>query len=131
VGDAPLGPFKHQRQNPVLRTTEGPLTGTASGSIVEGPGGGLWAFYTIRAGVVHKFERRIGMDRAEIDANGDLVVHGATSVPQWLPGTTPAGAATADTGWLPINGLVHTLGSTTAPNLPGRLAVDDELRTWC
>jgi hypothetical protein len=130
VGDSPLGPFTHQRHNPVLRTTEGPLTGTASGSIVAGPGGGLWAFYTIRAGVVHKFERRIGMDRAEIDANGELVVHGATAVPQWLPGNVPAGAATADTGWLPINALVHTLGSTTAANLPGRLAVDDDLRTW-
>ena len=130
VGESPLGPFVHQRHNPVLHTTEGPLTGTASGSIVAGPDGSLWAFYTIRAGVVHKFERRIGMDRAEIDTNGELVVHGATAVPQWLPGNVPAAAATADTGWLPINALVHTLGSTTAANLPGRLAVDDELRTW-
>jgi len=52
VGDSPLGPFTHQRHNPILRTTEGPLTGTASGSIVAGPDRSLWAFYTIRAGVV-------------------------------------------------------------------------------
>jgi hypothetical protein len=80
--------------------------------------------------VVHSFERRIGMDRAEIDANGELVVNGATSLPQWLPGKMPPDAKSADTGWLPINGLTHTLGSTSAPNLPGRLAVDNEMRTW-
>lgn len=115
---------------PVLRTTDGLVTGTSHGSIVAGPEDRLWAFYNVRAGVVHSFERRIGMDRAEIDANGELVVHGATSLPQWLPGKTPPDATSADTGWLPINGGVHTLGSTSGPNLPGRFAVDNEMRTW-
>ena len=130
VGSSPLGPFTPQKRNPILRTTEGLVAGTASGSIVAGPENQLWAFYTVRAGVVHKFERRIGMDRAEIDANGELVVNGATSLPQWLPGKMPSDTKSADTGWLPINGLTHTLGSTSAPNLPGRLAVDNEMRTW-
>jgi xylan 1,4-beta-xylosidase len=130
VGSSPLGSFQPQKRNPILRTTEGLLTGTACGCIVAGPENELWAIYTIRAGVVHSFERRIGMDRAEIDANGELVVHGATSLPQWLPGKMPPGTKSAATGWLPINGLTHTLGSTSAPNLPGRLAVDNEMRTW-
>lgn len=130
VASSPLGTFTPQKHNPILRTTEGLLTGTASGSIVAGPENQLWAFYTIRAGVVHSFERRIGMDRAEIDAKGELVVTGATSLPQWLPGKTTPEAKSADTGWLPINGLTHTLGSTSAPNLSGRLAVDNEMRTW-
>jgi beta-xylosidase len=34
VGSSPLGPFTPQKHNPILRTTEGLLTGTASGSIV-------------------------------------------------------------------------------------------------
>ena len=123
-------PFTPQKRNPILRTTDGLVTGTAHGCIVAGPEDQLWAFYTVRAGVVHSFERRIGMDRVEIDANGELVVHGATSLPQWLPGKTPPDAKSADTGWLPINGGVHTLGSTSAPNLPGRFAVDNEMRTW-
>ena len=89
VGSSPLGSFQPQKRNPILRTTEGLLTGTACGSIVAGPENQLWSIYTIRAGVVHKFERRIGMDRAEIDANGELVVHGATSLPQWFPGKMP------------------------------------------
>ena len=130
VGSSPLGAFTPQKRNPILRTTDGLVTGTAHGCIVAGPEDKLWAFYTVRAGVVHSFERRIGMDRAEIDANGELVVHAATSLPQWLPGKTPPDAKSASTEWLPINGGVQTLGSTSAPNLPGRFAVDNEMRTW-
>jgi len=130
VGASPLGPFRPLKRNPILRTVDGLITGSGAGSIVAGPEDQLWAFYTVRAGVVHIFERRIGMDRAEIDANGELVVHGATSIPQWLPGKTPPDAKSADRGWLPINGFVQTLGSTDAPNLPGRFAVDNEMRTW-
>jgi xylan 1,4-beta-xylosidase len=130
VGSSPLGPFTPQKRNPILRTTDGLVTGSGAGSIVAGPDDQLWAFYTIRAGVVHIFERRIGMDRAEIDANGELVVHGATSLPQWLPGKMPSDTKSADSGWLPVNGFMHTLGSTNAPNLQGRFAVDNEMRTW-
>ena len=58
----------------------GLVTGTAHGCIVAGPENRLWAFYTVRAGVAHAFERRIGMDRVEIDANGELFVPAATSL---------------------------------------------------
>jgi len=66
----------------------------------------------------------------EIDAAGELHVPGATSLPQWLPGRMPTNSATDATGWLPINGGRLTVGSTTAPNLQGRFAVDNDLRTW-
>ena len=127
---SPLGPFTPQKRNPIFRTTDGLITGTAHGCIVVGPQDKLWVFYTIRAGVVHGFERRIGMDPAEIGANGELFVPRATSLPQWLPGRAPTGIVGSNTGWLPINGGVQTIGSSNAPNLPGRLAVDNELRSW-
>jgi GH43 family beta-xylosidase len=130
TAQSPLGPFAPQQRNPIFRTTEGLVTGTAHGCIVAGPEDRLWTFCTVRAGVVHGFERRLGMDRVEVDANGDLFVPPATSLPQWLPGKIPAGQTSADTGWLPVNGGQPTFGSTSAPNLPGRLAVDNELRTW-
>lgn len=130
VAKSPLGPFAPQQRNPILRTTDGLVTGTAHGCIVAGPDEELWAFYTVRAGVVHMFERRIGMDRASIDEFGELIVHGATSLPQWLPGRVPAGAPRPSPGWLPLNGEVRTFGSSNAPNLNGRLAVDNDLRTW-
>lgn len=130
VGTSPLGPFTAQSHNPIFRTTAGLVTGTAHGSIVKGPGDRWWVFYTVAAGVAHGFERRLGMDVVEFDARGELTVPRATSTPQWLPGQGPGGSGPADTGWLPLNGGVQTLGSSTAPNLSGRLAVDHDLRTW-
>jgi len=130
VGASPLGPFTPQAHNPILRTTAGLVTGTAHGSIIKGPGDRWWAFYTIAAGVAHGFERRVGMDPVEFDANGVLSVPRATSTPQWLPGRGPNGQGPLDTGWVHLNGGVQTVGSTTAPNLAGRLAIDNDLRTW-
>jgi xylan 1,4-beta-xylosidase len=130
MASSPLGPFTPQKRNPFFRNVDGLLTGTAHGCIVSGPEDRLWTIYTIRAGVAHGFERRLGMDRVEIDTNGELYVPTATSLPQWLPGKIPAGQNSAETGWVPINGGMPTTGSSSAPNLLGRFAVDNELRTW-
>jgi xylan 1,4-beta-xylosidase len=127
VGKSPLGPFTPQKNNPVLRTTKGLVTGTAHGCVVEGPHKSLWAFYTVQAGVVHGFERRLGMDPASIGEDGELRVDGASSLPRRLP-TSTKGAE--PTGWLPLNTGPKTVGSTDAANLSGRLAVDDDMRTW-
>ena len=130
VGTSPLGPFAPQTPNPIFRTTAGLVTGTAHGSIIRGPGDRWWVFYTVAAGVAHGFERRVGMDVVEFDARGELTVPRATSTPQWLPGRGPGGTGPADTGWGHLNGGVQTLGSSNAPNVSGRLAVDNDLRTW-
>jgi hypothetical protein len=130
VGTAPLGPFTSQAHNPIFRTTAGLVTGTAHGAIVKGPADRWWVFYTIAAGVAHGFERRVGMDVVEFDVRGEVTVPRATSTPQWLPGRGPSGAGPADTGWDHLNGGVQTIGSSSAPNLSGRLAVDNDLRTW-
>ena len=130
VGTSPLGPFTPQSHDPIFRTTAGLVTGTAHGAIVKGPEDRWWVFYTVAAGVAHGFERRVGMDPVEFDASGALSVPRATSTPQWLPGRGPGGQGPADTGWAHLNGGVQTIGSSSAPNLPGRLAVDNDLRTW-
>jgi hypothetical protein len=130
VGRSPLGPFTPQAHNPILRSTSGLITGTAHGAIVKGPADRWWVFYTVAAGVAHGFERRVGMDAVEFDDRGEVTVPRATSTPQWLPGRGPDGTGPADTGWVHLNGGVQTLGSSNAPNLTGRLAVDNDLRTW-
>ncbi len=129
VGHSPLGPFSPQRLNPILRTTSGLVTGTAHGCIVAGPNNELWAFYTIRAGVAHGFERRIGMDRVQMSADGELFVPSASSIPQWLPKYIPSGQKNGP-DWIPLNAGCQTFGSSNAPNLGGRFAVDGDLRTW-
>jgi xylan 1,4-beta-xylosidase len=44
---SPIGPFTYAPNNPLLRRTEGLVTGVAHGCIVEGPDKNLWQFYTI------------------------------------------------------------------------------------
>ncbi len=132
VGESPLGPFRPQKNNPILRTTEGLITGTAHGSVVAGANGALRVFYTIRAGAVHSFERRVGMDAAFIDDEGELRVKDAraTSSPRWLPGRVPKGANPDGPGWIALNAGSAAFGSSFAPGQPGVLATDDEIRSW-
>jgi len=130
VAASPLGPFKLQKRNPILRSTAGLVTGTAHGCIVAGPRNQLWVFYTVRAGVVHGFERRIGLDVAAIDSDGELFVPEATSIPQRLPERGARFDQPTSAGWLSLNDGERTLGSSNAPSLGGRFAVDNNLVTW-
>ncbi len=127
TGKSPLGPFTPQKNNPILRTTTGLITGSAHGCIVDGPNNSIWSFYTVKADVVHGFERRLGMDAAYIGADGELHVNGATELPQKFTGDAKGAEPT---GWLPLNAGPRTVGSTDAPNLLGRLAQDNDMRTW-
>jgi xylan 1,4-beta-xylosidase len=126
TSDSPLGPFLPQQRNPILRNPNGFLTGTAHGSIVAGPRGQWWAFYTLFSGVAHNFERRVGFDLAAFDDQGELYIPAATATPQPLPNHT----AKPVEQWLPLNQGERTTGSSTAPNLPGRFAADLSLLTW-
>ena len=80
---SPLGPYSYAPNNPLLRKTEGLVTGTAHGSIVKGPDNELWQFYTI---VLSNPPggRRIGMDRVRFDKEGQMYVT-VTDTPQPVP----------------------------------------------
>ena len=132
VSDSPLGPFVPQKRNPIFRSTEGLVTGTGHGSIVLGPEGRYWVFYTVFACVVHGFERRVGLDLVDFDENGDLFVPPATSTPQALPGSVSARGERVEpaVAWLPLNESEPTLGSSNAANTSGRSAADNSLTTW-
>ena len=81
---SPLGPYTYAANNPLLRKTEGLVTGTAHGSIVQAPDGEWWQFYTI---VLSNPPggRRIGMDRVSFDEDG-LMYCTVTDSPQPAPG---------------------------------------------
>ena len=81
---SPLGPYTYAANNPLLRKTEGLVTGTAHGSIVQAPDGEWWQFYTI---VLSNPPggRRIGMDRVSFDEDGLMSVT-VTDSPQPAPG---------------------------------------------
>lgn len=109
----PLGNFVCQKKNPLTIHKTGIVRGTGHGCVEHGPDNTLWAFYTVTTPYHHKFERRIGMDRVEIDENGEMYCpYGVTDTPRVAPGCPNAGA---DIGYLPLNGWTRPTASSQAP----------------
>lgn len=130
VGDSPLGPFANQKRNPILIHRHGLVNGTAHHSIIVGPNGDLWCFYTVLFGNHHSFDRRIGMDPAGLDENGELFVNGPTETPQCAPGRNAHPEQGNGAGLLPLSICSPAKASSVAPGRDARYAVDASVRTW-
>ena len=130
---SPMGPFTYAPNNPLLRKTEGLVTGPAHGSIVEGPDGQLWQFYTI---VLSNPPggRRIGMDRVIFDKDGNMSVE-VTDTPQWGPGVK-IDPSKGNSGSVPVTiNKVNAMNALSrfSSQQPGRdaaYAVDNSSGTW-
>jgi xylan 1,4-beta-xylosidase len=130
---SPVGPFTYAPNNPLLRKTEGLVTGPAHGSIVEGPDGNLWKFYTI---VLSNPPggRRIGMDRIIFDKDGNMSVN-VTETPQWAPGVI-SDPSKGNSGSLPVTinkmRAMNALSkfSSQAPGRDAAYAIDNSSGTW-
>ena len=130
---SPMGPFTYAPNNPLLRKTEGLVTGTAHGSIVEGPDGNLWQFYTI---VLSNPPggRRIGMDRITFDKDGNMSVK-ITDTPQWAPNVV-SDPTKGNSGSVPVTiNKVRAMNALSrfSSEQPGReaaYAVDNSSGTW-
>ena len=130
---SPMGPFTYAPNNPLLRNTEGPVSGTAHGSIVEGPDGNLWQFYTI---VLSNPPggRRIGMDRVVFDKQGNMSVK-ITDTPQWAPAVI-SDPTKGNSGSIPVtinkmramNAL--SKASSEQPGRDAAYAIDNSTGTW-
>lgn len=130
VGDGPLGPFHYQKRNPILRDTTGLVHGPGHGSIFPGPNNTIWACYTCGCGNEHLFERRIGIDPAGFDSEGNLFVKGASETPQWAPGLVadPANEGN-DAGLLPVTVTKRVYASSERYGLEAFNACDNLVRT--
>ena len=122
---SPLGPYTYAPNNPLLRKTEGLVTGTAHGSIVQYKDE-WWQFYTI---VLSNPPggRRIGMDRVEFDADG-LMSCTVTDTPQPAPGVA---AKKGERASIPVTinkiNAMNALSkfSSQQPGFPAAFAVDN------
>ena len=130
VGDSPLGPFRYQARNPILRQTHGLVQGPGHGCLVAGPNDTLWAFYTCTVCYEHFFERRIGVDPAGLDADGNLFVRGASEVPQWAPGLLARPQDGNDAGLLPVTRSKIARASSSAPGRDALYAIDGSMLTF-
>ena len=127
---SPLGPFKYSPTNPFLRKTDGVVTGPGHGSVVKGPDGNWWVFYTI---VMSNPPggRRIGMDPIAFDADGNPYTRGPSETPQWAPGVVADPVHHGDSGSIAvsINKLraMHSKSSFSSerPGHEAAYAIDD------
>ena len=123
---SPLGPYTYAANNPLLRKTEGLVTGTAHGSIVQAPDGEWWQFYTI---VLSNPPggRRIGMDRVSFDEDG-LMYCEVTDSPQPAPGhSAKPGAKTSIPVTINKMRAMNALSKSSSEQegWPAAYAVDD------
>ena len=96
--EGPLSGFVYQKRNPIIGSRQGLVRGGGHGCVERAPDGSLWAFYTIPVAYNHPFERRIGMDRMEIDDSGEIYCPGMTETPQYGPCQPEKG----DAGLVPL-----------------------------
>jgi xylan 1,4-beta-xylosidase len=132
VAESPLGPWRYQKRNPILRAPrgQGVVNGAGHHSVVRGPGNTLWCFYTTSVRIEHGFERRIGMDPVGFDDNGEMFVAGPTQTPQLAPGLHERPENGNDAGLLPLSVNQPIRASSTAPGRDAVYANDDQIRTW-
>ncbi|MBN2318486.1 MAG: family 43 glycosylhydrolase [Acidobacteria bacterium] len=132
---SPTGPFVYAPVNPILRKTMGVVTGPGHGCIVEGPDGNLWQFYTIVL-ANPPGGRRLGMDPAGFDPQGNLYVNGPSETPRWGPGAVQNPAGENDPGSLPLT--VNKMRAMNAksgftsqrPGYDAAYAIDNSAGTW-
>ena len=131
TGKSPLGPFTYAPRNPMLVHNGGLINGTGHHCIVEGPGGGLWAIYTVLYRNWGVFDRRIGMDPVSFDEKGNMFIKGPSEAPQWGPGARPKGAVDNASGSIPLSVNKYTWAvSSSAPGRDALYAFDNNVRTW-
>ncbi len=131
ISESPLGEFKLQPKNPVSRNRDhGLCKGGGHGSFVKGPNDTLWIFYTIPVCVDDTMERRIGMDPAGFDEEGNLYALTGIDVPQWNPGVREFPARGNATELVALTMFKPTKASSQAPGRDPLYAIDEALHTW-
>ncbi len=129
----PLGPFTYYRGNPILVQKKGLINGTGHHCIIEAPDGSLWAFYNILYRNWNRLrgtERRIGMDAAGFDKDGNLFIKGPTETPQPAPGVKVKTGKKNESDSIPLSIDSSYWVSSEGPGKNAPYAFDNNVRTW-
>jgi len=127
----PLGPFTYAQRNPILVHKNGLINGTGHHSIVQGPDGNLWAFYTILYRNWSVFDRRVGMDPVGFDSRGNMYIDGPSETPQFGPGAASKPWLDNESGSIAVSVNRYTWSaSSQRPGRDAMYAFDNNVRTW-
>ena len=130
--NSPLGPWEYMKTSPFLLSPSGLVRGTGHGSLVDGPNGTVWVFYTCIHGYAHPYERRIGYDLISFDDDGNIIPRAASENPQWAPGVVEAPTYDSNkTDLIPATQRKFICkASSQAPGRCEIYATDDSPTTW-
>ncbi|NDD30210.1 MAG: xylosidase [Proteobacteria bacterium] len=129
VGDHPLGPFVYQEHNPFSWKPTGFIRGAGHGCTFTDVHGNVWHMATMVVSVKHKFERRLGLFPAGVDADGVLFCDTAFGdYPHRMPRAAhdPHGTFT---GWMLLSYRKQASASASASGHDARLAFDEDVKT--
>lgn len=128
VSDAPIGPFRLQKNNPYSYQPGGFLPGAGHGSTMEDRNGHLWHAATMRISVNHDFERRVGIWPAGYDRDGELFCNQRYG--DWPRRMTGLSDPWAEPEWMLLSsGKKMSASSFTAGHDPQQASAED-VRTW-
>ena len=127
---SPLSGFEYMKTSPFTHKTSGVVRGPGHGSVVEGPGGTYWVFYTCTLCYAHPMERMIGYDRIEFDENGDIICPEVTETPRLAPGSYDPTVSNGDTGLVSLCERRRPSASSEAPGRDALFALTEDLTSW-
>lgn len=128
TASSPLGPFEYSIASPFSAKPGGFIRGAGHGSLLQDAYGNWWHAATSRVSVNHMFERRIGLYPAGFDDAGTLFCNQEfADYPVVVPTSEedPWGL----TGRLMLQVPVALRSSSSHPDHPSTLAVDENVRT--
>ena len=132
VADDPMGPYKYDEHNPLVRMTSGAAPGAGHGSIFLDKQGKVWTIcmvaYTQNGGNGNTL---MSLFPSDVDAQG--VMHGKVEYgdyPQYLPGVKQDPIKDNFTGWVLLSLDKRVETSSTLENYWPALAVDQDGKTY-
>lgn len=129
VGDSPLGPFRHADNNPYSYKPGGFITGAGHGSTLQDKNGAWWHCASMKVGVCHIFERRIGLWPAGFDKDGELFCNQRYG--DWpLAVEQLEKDPWAEPEWMLLSYGKRAAASSSAEGHGAENAVDERIQTW-
>ena len=129
VSDNPLGPFTLAETAPFSFHPGGFMPGAGHGSTMEDEKGNLWHTSTMRISMNHTFERRVGIWKSGLDADGELFCNQRYGDwPMSVSGDKEDPWKNPD--WFLLSYKAKMTASSFEEGKDPSLAADENCRTW-
>lgn len=131
VADSPMGPYKYADYSPFSFEPTGFITGAGHGCTFKDKNGKYWHIGTMTISVKHMFERRLGLNPVDFDADGNI--HSNTVLadyPQYNPGLKDDPNNSNFAGMMLLSNKKQVMASSSLADHGVQCAADEDARTY-